>query len=285
MAEKLLDVSVVIPAYNREALIGRAVLSALSQRPHGPAEVIVVDDGSTDATGDVAERLGARVIRQENKGEGEARNAGVAAATSTWLAFLDSDDEWLPQHLSILGRHLEGNVLVCSAARCVPSGLLAGIGAAHPRHVTAASILWPHSPLVPSASIVRRDVALKVGGFRALPTAADLDFFIRVLECGKGIVLPDITTVYFEHAAQVSSDMAALVQGRLQVLNDYADRSWFPTGVVDKVHISDGWDAFREAQRAHDWQQAAVRAGRLIRPRALPALIELWRFRLDSRRH
>ena len=285
MPENLLDVSVVIPAYNREAIIGRAVLSALSQRPHGPAEVIVVDDGSTDATGDVAERLGARVIRQENKGEGGARNAGVAAATSTWLAFLDSDDEWLPQHLSVLGPHLDDNVLVCSAARCVPSGLLAGIADAHPRQVTAASILWPHSPLVPSAAMVRRDVALKVEGFRALPTAADLDFFIRVLECGKGIVLPDVTAVYFEHDAQVSMDMDALRRGRLQVLDDYADRSWFPTGVVDNVHISDEWDAFRQAQRANDWPRAAVHAGRLVRPRALPALIALWRFRLESRRH
>ena len=58
--------------------------------------------------------------------------------------------------------------------------------------------------------MVRRDVALKVEGFRALPTAADLDFFIRVLECGPGTVLPDITSVYFEHNAQISTDMGAL---------------------------------------------------------------------------
>jgi len=285
MPEKVLDVSVVIPAYNREAIIGRAVLSALNQRPHRAAEVIVVDDGSTDATAEVAERLGARVIRQENKGEGGARNAGVAAATSTWIAFLDSDDEWLPQHLSVLSPHLEDNVLVCSAARCVPSGQLAGICDAHPRTVTAASILWPHSPLVPSATMVRRDVALEVDGFRALPTAADLDFFIRVLECGTGVVLPDITTLYFEHDAQISTDMAALRRGRLKVLDDYADRSWFPTDVLGKVHISEEWDDFREAQRASDWKRAAAHAGRLMRPRALPALVALWRFRLDGRRH
>jgi glycosyltransferase involved in cell wall biosynthesis len=284
MPEKLLDVSVVIPAYNREALIGRAVVSALSQRPHRPAEVIVVDDGSTDATADVAEQLGARVIRQENKGEGGARNAGIAAATSTWLAFLDSDDEWLPQHLSVLSPHLEDNVLVGSAARCVPSGLLAGTGDSIPRAVTAASILWPDSPLVPSATMVRRDVALKIDGFRALPTAADLDFFIRVLECGNGIVLPDITSIYFEHGGQVSADMAALRRGRFQVLQDYADRSWFPAGVLDKIHISDEWDEFRKAQRANDWHEAAAHAGCLVRPRAWPALVALWRFRRYNRR-
>ena len=280
-----LDVSVVIPAYNRESIIGRAVLSALTQRPRPPAEVIVVDDGSTDGTAAVAERLGARVIRQQNKGEGGARNTGIEAAVSTWVAFLDSDDEWLPQHLDVLQPHLDGKVLVGSAARCVPSGRLATLGESTARTITAASILWPQSPLAPSATMVRRDVAQKVNGFRSLPTAADLDFFIRVLECGDGVVLPNITAVYFEHDAQISVDNDALKRGRTQVLRDYADRPWFPAGVLDDVEVSDRWDEFRRAQRAHDWGKAVVRGSGLVRPRAVRALVGLWRFRLAARRH
>jgi len=283
MPAEPLDVTVVIPAYNREAIVGRAVLSALTQMPHPAAEVIVVDDGSTDGTAEVAARLGARVIRQQNKGEGGARNTGIEAATSTWLAFLDSDDEWLPRHLAVLQPHLDHNVLVGSAARCVPSGRLAAIGYTKARRITAASIMWPQSPLAPSATMVRRDVAIKVGGFRSLPTAADLDFFIRVLECGSGVALPDVTSLYFEHDAQISADKAALKRGRTEVLRAYEDRSWFPAGVIDDVEVSDRWDEFRLAQRAHDWGAAVQHACALARPRALPTLVGLWRLRLAAR--
>ena len=279
-----LDVSVVIPAYNRESIIGRAVLSALNQHPQRAAEVIVVDDGSTDDTANVAEHLGARVIRQENKGEGGARNTGLEAAKSTWVAFLDSDDEWLPQHLAVLQPHVDGRVLVASAARCVPSGRLAGAGRPQSQPLTAASIMWPQSPLVPSATMVRRDVALAVDGFRSLPTAADLDFFLRVLERGAGVVLPDVTAIYFEHDAQISVDNDALKRGRTQVLRDYSDRPWFPAGVLENVGVSDRWDEFRRAQRARQWGKATKDVSGLLRPHAIRALLDVWRFRYDARR-
>ncbi len=95
------EVSVVIPAYNREALLRRAVESARAQtRP--PVEVIVVDDGSADGTAALAESLGARVIRHgSNRGAAAARNTGIAAARGDLIAFLDSDDAWLPRKLAV----------------------------------------------------------------------------------------------------------------------------------------------------------------------------------------
>jgi glycosyltransferase involved in cell wall biosynthesis len=96
-------VSVVIPAWNRADRIEGAILSALEQEPK-PLEIIVVDDGSTDGTD--AGRLVAldarvRVIRHDaNRGAAEARNTGVAAARGDWIAFLDSDDRWLPGKLA-----------------------------------------------------------------------------------------------------------------------------------------------------------------------------------------
>jgi len=94
-----LPVSVVIPAWNREREIGPAIASVRAQdRP--AAEILVVDDGSTDATAEVAGRAGARVLRQENRGVSAARNAGIEAATQPWIAFLDSDDVWEPDRLS-----------------------------------------------------------------------------------------------------------------------------------------------------------------------------------------
>jgi glycosyltransferase involved in cell wall biosynthesis len=93
-------VSVVIPAYNAENHLRRAVTSALRQS-YRPAEVLVIDDGSTDATGEAARRFGrdVRYIHQANAGPASARNRGVSESTCDWIAFLDADDEWLPHKL------------------------------------------------------------------------------------------------------------------------------------------------------------------------------------------
>lgn len=114
-------VSVVIPAYNCGEYIGRAIDSALAQSRCAD-EIIVVDDGSTDNTAAVATSYGSRVnyIRQANAGASVARNTGINAASSEWIAFLDGDDEWLVDNLKmqleLLGRN-EG--LVWSAANFI----------------------------------------------------------------------------------------------------------------------------------------------------------------------
>ncbi len=103
-------ISVVIPAYNAGRYIGRAIDSVLAQtRP--AEEIIVVDDGSTDNTAEIAGAYGDRIrfIRQENAGASVARNTGIAAATGNWIAFLDADDEWLPEKLRLQTEHLERN--------------------------------------------------------------------------------------------------------------------------------------------------------------------------------
>ncbi len=105
-----ITVSVVIPAYNAGKYIGRAIDSVLAQtRPAD--EIIVVDDGSTDNTAEVAHGYGDKVrfIRQENAGASVARNTGIEAATGEWIAFLDADDEWLPQKLKLQTEHLRRN--------------------------------------------------------------------------------------------------------------------------------------------------------------------------------
>ncbi len=90
-------ISAVIPAYNAEDFLSRAIESVLAQTLP-VAELIVVDDGSTDATSRVAEGFGGpvRCIRQSNQGVSAARNCGIRQARGDWIAFLDADDEWLP---------------------------------------------------------------------------------------------------------------------------------------------------------------------------------------------
>jgi glycosyltransferase involved in cell wall biosynthesis len=93
-------ISVIIPAYNRERLIGRAIRSALGQS-YPASEIVVVDDGSGDGTIDAALKAcpEAVVVRMPHSGAQAARAAGIRAATGDWVAFLDSDDWWLPHKL------------------------------------------------------------------------------------------------------------------------------------------------------------------------------------------
>jgi glycosyltransferase involved in cell wall biosynthesis len=95
---EVMPVSVVIPAYNSEEFIGEAISSALAQTLP-VSEIIVVDDGSSDRTAELAEQSGAFVIRQEHGGISVARNAGIRAAKHEWIAFLDADDTWEPQKI------------------------------------------------------------------------------------------------------------------------------------------------------------------------------------------
>jgi glycosyltransferase involved in cell wall biosynthesis len=107
-------VSVIIPAYNRALIIGRAIESALSQT-HPPAEIIVVDDGSEDQTQEIVRTFpGVRYIRQANTGAAQARNNGVELAGCDYVAFLDSDDLWVHQKLEMqmeLIEHLKVPIL------------------------------------------------------------------------------------------------------------------------------------------------------------------------------
>ncbi len=93
--------SVIIPTYNRADFIGQAVESVLKQS-FKDFEIIIIDDGSTDHTSAELEKYRGRIlyIRQENSGVSAARNTGIEISRGTWIAFLDSDDEWLPDYLA-----------------------------------------------------------------------------------------------------------------------------------------------------------------------------------------
>jgi glycosyltransferase involved in cell wall biosynthesis len=130
------DISVVVPCYNAERYVAAAVRSAWSQ---GPAlEVIVVDDGSDDASVDAVLRCGVPVtlVRQSNAGVAVARNAGIERAQGRWVAFLDADDIWLPGKLAA---QLE-------------------LHAAHPqaRMSYAAWETWPSQDVEPSPALLDR---------------------------------------------------------------------------------------------------------------------------------
>ncbi|MHC4721853.1 MAG: glycosyltransferase family A protein [Planctomycetota bacterium] len=114
-------VSAVIPAYNIGKLVARAIDSVLAQT-HKADEIIVVDDSSTDDTADIIKSYGSKVIYiyQENLGLAGARNTGIKAASSQWIALLDGDDEWLPDNLTLQMALLKRNPdLVWSAGNYI----------------------------------------------------------------------------------------------------------------------------------------------------------------------
>ena len=103
-------ISAVIPAYNCELYIARAIESVLSQTC-SVDEIIIIDDGSADNTAEVVKRYGETIhyIHQQNAGASAARNTGIQSATGNWIAFLDADDEWIPERVQLQVQLLERN--------------------------------------------------------------------------------------------------------------------------------------------------------------------------------
>ena len=178
-------VSVVVPTYNRADLVCRALASVEAQTVPA-AQIVVVDDGSTDGTGERLARQFPRVevVRQPNRGVSAARNAGIAAARQRWIAFLDSDDEWLPEKLERQLRALAASGLrVC---HCDEIWLRAG-RRVNPRrrHAKRGGRIYvdclPLCAISPSAVLVERDVLARVGPFdERLPVCEDYDMWLRV---------------------------------------------------------------------------------------------------------
>lgn len=214
-----LPVSVLIPAYDRAEMLRRSLASVWAQTPRVPAEVIVIDDGSGDDTSSVAHDLGARVIRHpENRGLSAARNTGLRAASHSWIALLDSDDEWLPHHLAHIWGLRGDHVLVAG------SSLNCGADPAHDRFrgpITTKPVVlrrgdqlvFPGNPVPVSASMFRRDLALELGGFRPYRgVVEDFDLWLRLLEYGTAICSPTVSVIYHVHDEQMSQRDARTMQ-------------------------------------------------------------------------
>lgn len=209
-------VSVVIPTFNRSATIAAAIESVLQQTYHD-IELIVVDDGSTDGTSQVLRGFGdrVRVVRQANAGPSSARNRGVAAARGCLLAFLDSDDVWLPEKIErqvtlLLRGGAATSCCVCNALLIGGSGAYgtsfgaAGVSTAiksgywkNPSQILATRFL-----LFNQVVMVRRDAMQKVGGFRDdLWLLEDYDLALRLSLFGAwGIISEPLVIKHNETA-------------------------------------------------------------------------------------
>lgn len=164
--------SVIIPLYNKRAEIGDTLRSALAQTCR-PIEIVVVDDGSTDRSGDVVRAFDSPLIKlvtQPNGGECAARNRAIAESTGDMIALLDADDCWEPQFLeriAALATDFPDCGIYCSAFNIVsPTGRVAGNT---PSYRGVVENFFRQSMtkyvVIPSASVIPRRVIDKVGGF------------------------------------------------------------------------------------------------------------------------
>jgi glycosyltransferase involved in cell wall biosynthesis len=283
----------VIPAYNRADVLPRAIRSIAAQKPGLPAEVLVVDDGSEDATADVAELLGARVIRHpHNRGLSAARNTGLELATQSWIALLDSDDEWLPHHLAHMWEMRAGHVLVaCSALRCADDRDDDQFhGALGPKPVVldkADQLVFPGNIIPVSAAMVRRDVAVAAGGFQARRgVVEDFDLWLRVLERGTGLCSPRVGVLYHLHDDQMSrQDRRVMQLGHLEASEAHRIRTGVSRAAVRRWEAVAAWENLRIAASAGEKRKAA-RWGLYIasRPRRIDGLVGILAVHHRSRR-
>jgi glycosyltransferase involved in cell wall biosynthesis len=221
------EVTVVIPTLDRPALLRLALTSALAQR--GVAtEVVVVDDGSTPPVrpdGPLADPRVTLVRHGISLGMAAARNAGLRATGSPWVAFMDDDDAWAPDKL-----HLQLSALASRAARFAYAGALAVSPAGHvlarippPRTEDLHAQLLMRNVIPAGASnvLVETSLARALGGFdESLPHLADWDMWIRLAEAARAAAVRADLVAYRYHGANRSFRAAAPLRADFDVLAD-----------------------------------------------------------------
>ena len=228
-------VSLVVPAYNSERYIRAALESVVARQSHVPSEIIVVDDGSTDRTGEAAAEFGARVVRlPANFGPAAARNAGAIAAREPWIAFLDADDVWLNGKLAAQWEAIERwpqagfcftDYDVVSAEGATSGHEMtndAGYAFAEASARHGAAVRFESGALAEplarsmfirqSSVLVRRSLFISSGGYdERMRLSEDYEFFLRLAGNAAAISIERPLVVYHRRDDSLSVDPLAEV--------------------------------------------------------------------------
>jgi glycosyltransferase involved in cell wall biosynthesis len=176
-------VSVVLPVFNGERFLAAAIESVLAQT-HEPLELLVVNDGSTDASGTIARSFArVRYLEQQNAGVAAARNAGVATSSGEFVAFIDQDDVWLPGKISAQLAVMVADPSIDWCVACQRRFL--DPSASRPAWIPAELLDAPVTGPDPSTVFVRRSAFDRVGMYDAsYCLASDVDWAFRASEAG-----------------------------------------------------------------------------------------------------
>jgi glycosyltransferase involved in cell wall biosynthesis len=220
------QISVVIPSYNRAHTLQRALKSVLNQT--SPAdEIIVVDDGSTDHSATLMQQFPTiKLIQQENKGVSAARNTGIRATTHEWIALLDSDDEWLADKLISIrqSQHDHPEIkLFHSNEIWIRNGVRVNPMNKHNKY--GGDIFHYCLPLCvisPSAVVLHRSLFDQCGLFNEnLPACEDYDLWLRICHQYPVVYLPQaLIKKYGGHDDQLSRRYWGMDRFRIQSLHE-----------------------------------------------------------------
>ncbi len=202
----MIQISVIIPTFNRAQSVGEAI-SSVEKQTRKADEIIVVDDGSDDGTPEILRHFDGRIrlIRQANQGVSAARNAGIQAASGEWIAFLDSDDLWYPNRLAVLERDIRQTLAGVHVANVQFEGPgysrdlfdLRGLtfpsgGALLVNDAITIALAYPST----IATAVRRSWLVENGGFdTSMSIHEDTHLFFRLSQVGPWLVTGDKVAV------------------------------------------------------------------------------------------
>jgi glycosyltransferase involved in cell wall biosynthesis len=240
-------VGIVIPCFNQARFLPAAVASVRAQT-YAPVACVVVDDGSTDETAAVAAGLGVPVLRQRNAGVSAARNAGLAALAVDLIAFLDADDELMPEAIAagvaalVAGRPDAAAVV----GRCQPVDEAGHELPARHRDVDPRRLYteWLRHNFVwtPGAALFQRAALAGIGGFpRRLGPAADYAVYLRLAREDRVVAVPRVLVRYRQHDASMSRDPARMLRATMAVLR----RERRAVAAPGRAAVTDGMAVWR----------------------------------------
>lgn len=223
-------VSVIVPVYNRAASIAAAVNSLTSQT-FDDMEIIVVDDGSTDTSGEVVESLSDQRIRLlrhgRNRGIPAARNTGLMAATGQYVAWLDSDDLARPQRIAVQARFLDTNPAIAMVGTCASAHQGLKIRQRVPcfSPESIAPTLLFRSAFQQSSIMGRSDVLQAYPYREQFPLAEDIDQFIRLSRSHRLANIPRVLVDRAIHEGQITGQHTEAQRGyKATLFRDSLDR-------------------------------------------------------------
>ena len=220
-----MKISVIIPTYNRKHTLQRAIDSVLAQT-FKPYEIIIVDDGSKDGTKEwlLQNYPSVQYIHQPNNGVSSARNKGIQISQGSWIALLDSDDEWMPEKLEYQSRFIELNR---DSSFCHTNEIWIRNGVRvnqMKKHKKYGGDIFKHCldicRISPSSSIIKKDVFEEVGAFdESLTVCEDYDLWLRVTAKFNILFLDEpLIKKYGGHLDQLSRVPEGIEQYRIRSL-------------------------------------------------------------------
>lgn len=278
-------ITVIIPSRNRPAELERAINSVIHQEWGPRLEVIVVDDAS-DPPVDIGERErlpNLRVIRNEEpKGAAAARNRGVEASVAPIIAFLDDDDEWLPEKLQAQWRVLQDPDVDFTYAGCELHTEGIGRRAVLEPFMDAdrlAEELLTHNVVGMPTLVVRRELLERIGGFdERFRSANDWDLCLRLALSGKGRPVPKVLARAFQRPGRpsITTTLDLFLQGRRLFLEKHAGALAARRGAAARHHLHIGQALALGGKRSEARREivAALRSGGLFWP-ALAHLVAI----------